>query len=141
MGIKKSILVLALILGLNVFINAQTAVLTGLVYDATGAVIIGAKVSAKTLINKKLQTFETKTDADGEYKLDLPFQFYDTKSPNGDFKISEYTIKVESPHFEPFELKDFKFVPSYKGQMNLDFALDVQSSINIITIDSTKKKK
>ena len=133
----KVLWMLALIVGFAVFANAQTAILSGIVYDANGAVIVGAKVTAFALIDEKLQKFETATDDNGEYKLSLPYKKYDSSS---DFKVSKYFLRAEAKHFELFEIRDFKFVPSYKGQMNLDFALDIQQPLGTIKVDSSKNK-
>ena len=132
----KALWILSLILGLAVFVNAQTAILTGEVYDANGAVIIGAKVVA---VNEKLQKFETKTNSEGIYKLELPFKQY--KSENSEnFVIEKYVLIVEARGFEKNELKGLNFVPSYKGEMNLDFALNVFKNVNPIFVDSSKNK-
>ena len=130
----KVLQVLTLIFGLTIFANSQTSILSGSVYDAYGALIIGAKIVA---VNERFEKFESFTDDKGEYKLNLPFKRYDS---TGNFKVSKYILKVEAKHFEPFEIKDFKFVPSYKGQMNLDFALDIQPIIDVITVENNKKQ-
>lgn len=101
------------------------AILSGTVYDANGAVIPETKVMAT---NEKDERFETITNDEGIYVLNLPFNLYDTRK-SADFKIAKYTISVEQKHFEKFVLKDFKFVPSTNGKMNLDIALDVDNSI------------
>jgi len=103
------------------------SILSGSVYDANGALIIKAKVTA---INEKGEKFETLTNDTGIYVLNLPFNLYDTSKSVIDFKIAKYEIIVESEYFEKFIIKDFKFVPSYKGKMNLDFALDLLENDN-----------
>ncbi len=129
----RVLLTLAFIFGLVFLVNAQTATLKGRVYDANGAIIIGAKVKA---INGSSNIFEATVDKYGEYKLDLPFTQYNS-SP--EFRVSRYLIKVEAQYFESFEIKDFRIVPSYKGEMNLDFALDVQTTVDIIEAPSKAK--
>ncbi len=62
-----------------------------------------------------------------------PFTFgysqYDARK-SANFKVAEYEIKVERERgFEKFVLREFKFVPSYKG-MNLDIALEVTKNTN-----------
>jgi len=116
------------------FANAQKAVLSGNVYDAYGALIVEAKI---TVINEKGEKFETVTNDEGFYILDLHFNPYNSKT---DFKIAKYEIIVIKEGFEKNFIKDFKFVPSSKGKMNLDFALDVFVNINTIIIDSSNKK-
>lgn len=123
----KILQVLVLIFGLTVFANAQKADLSGKVYDAVGALIVNAKITA---INEKGEKFISKTDNNGKYILSLPFNQYDPKSSSAAFKVAKYEIEIDGSHlgFEKVNLKDFKFVPSFEGQMNLDFALD---SVNL----------
>ncbi len=118
----KFLQILVLVLGLVIFVNAQKSALTGTVYDASGAVIPKAKLIA---INEKGEKFETVTNDEGVYVLNLLFQSIDAKT-SVDFKVAKYEIIVdlENRGFEKFILKDFKFVPSFKGKMNLDIALD-----------------
>jgi len=123
-----------LILVTSIFSYGQKAILTGSVYDANGALITGAKIVA---VNERLEKFESLTDEKGEYKLNLPFKRYES---NSNFRVSKYLLKAEAKHFEPFEIKDFKFVPSYKGQMNLDFALDIQPIVDEIIVEKPKKQ-
>ena len=121
----KILQILVLILGLSIFANAQKAILSGAVYDANGSVIVEAKVTA---INDKGAKFVTLTNDEGIYSLDLPFNSYDSKT-SANFKMTKYEITVEQKHFKKYVLKDFNFIPSYKGKMNLDIALDVDNSI------------
>ncbi len=114
----------------------NTSILSGSVYDAYGALIIKAKVTA---INEKGERFETETNNEGIYILDLPYNPY--SSGNIDFKIAKYEIIVEKENFEKTIIKDFKFAPSYTGKVNLDFALDVFANINTITIQRDKNNK
>ncbi len=133
----KFLQILVLIFGLSVFVNSQTnnkAVLSGNVYDANGSLIVEAKVTA---INERGQKFETLTNDEGIYVLKLPFNLYNSKA---DFKVAKYEITVTKEGFEKNYIRDFKFVPSSKSKMNLDFALDVFVNINTIIIDSSNKK-
>ena len=68
--------VLVLIFGLGVFTNAQKAILSGTVTDKFGSVIPGAKVFA---LNEKGEKFETITNAEGNYVLNLLFNSVDKK--------------------------------------------------------------
>lgn len=122
------ILVLTLVLlVLTVGAVAQKAVLSGTVYDANGAVIPETKITAT---NEKGEKFETVSNSEGIYILNLAFNQYDTRK-SADFEIAEYEITVEREKgFEKFVLKKFKFIPSYKGKMNLDIALDVAENTN-----------
>ncbi len=123
----KVLQILVLIFGLSVFANSQARAkvfLSGNVYDANGALIIGTKVTA---INEKGEKFESITDDEGKYVLNLPFKIYNS---DADFKVAKFDITAEHKHFEKLVLKNFKFVPSYKGKMNLDLALDVKENTN-----------
>ena len=119
----KVLQILVLTLGLAVFVNAQKAVLSGTVYDATGAVVIGVKVTAT---NEKEEKLENVTNDEEIYTLNLPFKTYNSKA---DFRIAKYELTVDKANgFDKFTLKDFKFVPSYSGKMIFDLALDTYNS-------------
>jgi len=121
----KILQILVLIFGLVIFADALKAVLSGTIYDANGAVIPETKITA---INEKGEKFETKTNSEGIYVLNLPFNLYDTRT-SSNYKIAKYEIVVDREKgFEKFVLKEFKFVPTYKGKMNLDIALDVYNT-------------
>jgi len=130
----KILQALVLIVSLAVLANAQKGVLTGTVYDPTGAVIVNSKVTA---VNQKGQKFEAVTNAEGVYSLNLSCDEY---KPILNRKTTRYEITVESQGFEKFTLKDFKFVNSSKGQMYLDFSLDVGIFIDTIPVPTKKKK-
>ena len=119
----KFLQVLILMFTLLVYANAQKAVLTGAVYDAVGAVIVKAKVTA---VNEKGEIFETETNDEGIYSLNLPYNNYDARTSSANFKISKYEIVVdlENRGFERRVIKDFKFIPAYTGKMFFDIALD-----------------
>lgn len=129
----KVLRVLFLILGLAIVATAQKSILTGSVYDAYGALIIGAKITA---INEKGEKFEALTNNDGIYILNLPYNPY--RPEIVDFKIAKYEIIVEKENFEKTIIKNFKFAPSYKGKVNLDFAMDVFVNINTITVQTNE---
>ncbi len=111
-------ILLVLVLVLSLVIVANTQVLTGTVYDAQGALI--PKVKA---INEKGKVFETETNDEGIYSLNLPFNDF-TKISSKQFKISKYEIVVECGGFEKNILKDFKFISAYPNEMILDVSLD-----------------
>ena len=115
--------VLFLTIGLAVFANGQRAILSGVVYDAVGAVIVKAKITA---VNEKGEIFETVTNDNGIYSLNLPYNNYDPKTSSANLKISKYEIIVdlENRGFERRVIKDFKFIPAYVGKMYFDIALD-----------------
>lgn len=106
--------------------NAQNALLNGTIYDATGALVTSAKVVA---VSENGKEFETETDENGNYSLNLPYKIFDNKSSTR-FRIAKYEIIVdlENRGFEKYILKDFKFVPSTLGKMFLDIALDSKIS-------------
>lgn len=101
--------------------SSGTSRLTGTVYDANGAVVAGAKVTA---VSVKGEKFETTTNDDGIFVLKLVFSKYDTKSVVN-FKEAKYDILVDSPGFIRSVTKGFVFVPSYKGEMRLDIGLEI----------------
>lgn len=117
----KFLQILVLIFGFVVFTNAQKAILSGTVYDANGAVIPKTRIIAT---NEMDESFETLANDEGMYSLNLPFNDYSSrKSPN--FKIMKYEIRVNNENgSDKFVLKDFMFVPTSKGKMNFDIALD-----------------
>ena len=119
----KILQILVLIFGLTGFATAQNAILSGTVYDATGALIPKVKVTA---INEKGEKVESLTNNNGVYSLSLPFNLYDSKTSSANFKIAKFEIVVdlENRGFEKFVVKDFKFIPAYSGKMFFDIALD-----------------
>ncbi len=121
-------IILTLIFGIAVVGFAQKSILTGSVYGANGAVIVGAKITATNVKGAKL---ETKTNNDGVYFLNLPFNHYDSVKLGTGFRIAKYEIIVEGLHFEKLYLNEFRLVPAFKGKMNLDFALDIAPDDNI----------
>ncbi len=117
----KFLQILVLILGLVVLANAQKAILSGTVYDANGAVIPKTRVIAT---NEAGECFETLANDEGTDSLNLPFNDYSSRK-SSNFKITKYEIRVNRENgFDKFVLKDFMFVPSSKGKMNLDISLD-----------------
>ena len=98
---------------------AQKSELTGTVYDANGAVVVGAKISALSSDGKK---FETVSNDRGVYVLTLPFNKYEASRA---FKESRYDIYVESPGFKRSVTKGYVFIPSQFGKMFLDIGLEI----------------
>ena len=115
----KILRILVLIFGLTVLANAQKAVLSGTLYDATGAIIPKEKVTAT---NERGEKFEALTNDDGVYSLSLPFN----KTSSADFRIAKFEIVVDLEYrgFEKFSVRDFKFIPAYSGKMIFDIALE-----------------
>lgn len=103
---------------------AQKSELTGTVYDANGAVVVGAKISALSSDGKK---FETVSNDRGVYILSLPFNKYDASRG---FKESRYDIYVESVGFRRSETKGYVFIPSQFGKMNLDIGLEISPGVD-----------
>ena len=104
----------------------NSSVLTGTVYDANGAVIPKVQVYA---LNENGEKFEAFTNDNGVYVLSLLFNLYDSASTTKSYRIAKYDLVVEAVNgFSKFVAKDFKFVPSYKGKMIFDIALDTDIS-------------
>jgi hypothetical protein len=117
----KILRIFILICWFVVICKAQKAVLIGTVYDANGAVIVNAKITAINQIGEKFEAF---TNTEGAYILKLPFKVYYSQDTSN-FRISTYEIVADAVGFERFVLKNFKFVPVWNLKMNLDIALDV----------------
>ncbi|MCY7375143.1 MAG: carboxypeptidase-like regulatory domain-containing protein [Pyrinomonadaceae bacterium] len=122
----KVLQILFLMLGLTVLVNAQKAILSGILYDAVGAVIPEVKVTA---VNEKGEKFEAVTNDNGVYSLSLPYNLYDARTSSANSKIAKFEIIVDLEYrgFEKFVVKDFKFIPAYSGKMFFDIALDVKN--------------
>ena len=120
----KILQVLVLIVGLTIFINAQTSkektVLTGIIYDDLGAVITNAKITFRGTDNK--EKVITPND-DGVFEINL--------------SSGNYIIQVESPGFQVFKLEKYRVAPSYKGKMNLDIVLEVRPCDDCHWIEGT----
>ncbi|MGQ0540542.1 MAG: carboxypeptidase-like regulatory domain-containing protein [Blastocatellia bacterium] len=132
--------ILLIILALANFASSQSnekSKLTGVVYDANGAIVAGAKVTAISVIGEK---FETTTNADGVFVLNLAFSKYDSKSAVK-FKEAKYDIVVDSPGFIRSATKAFVFVPSFKGEMRLDIGLEIGPCSDCHWIDADPVKE
>lgn len=116
----RSLYVLTLILTVAGFALAQRSVLTGTLYDAYGAVIPGASVTATDADGK---VFQTKTNDEGRYELNLA---YLPNSPAGPYRMTRYRIIADASNmgFNVVTIRDFAFVPAFRGRMYLDFAMD-----------------
>ena len=112
-----AIFVLGFILGAPSIVLGQSSKaerLDGTVYDARGIAIETATVTA---VDAKGKKFETKTNTEGEYSLNLPYK--------NTYPSVVYTISVVCLGFQKTEIENFKFVPAKRGFMRLDIALDV----------------
>ena len=118
----KFLQVLVLILGFVFIVNAQKATLSGTVYDQKGEVISEAKVIIQ---NKNGKQYETLTNADGKYKIDLPYTAYKTADDVRNLFITRYTITVLSTGFRIAEIKEFIFTKPKSGNMQIDITLEV----------------
>ena len=121
----KALQILVLIFGAVVFANTQSAdkaVLSGTVYDASGAVIPKTSV---VFVNQKGERFETTTDENGGYRYYLPASKYETVSNSGSGneskQLDKYEITFDNPGsgFKKYVVKDFILA----GKMQLDVAL------------------
>lgn len=117
----RNLYVLLLILAFSAFASGQRSVLTGRLYDAYGAVIPRASITATDTDGK---VFETKVSDDGRYELTLPYSPY---SATGPYRMIRYRISADARTmgFKVVAIKDFAFVPAFGGKMYLDFAMDV----------------
>lgn len=120
----KSLQVLFLILGLTIFANAQKVNLSGKIYDASGAVIPGIKVSA----NSEGSLYEQVTNEEGLFNLNLPVGIYNL----------EINPRTESFNgFQTIILKNYRIVSADNGKLNLDMSLPTADSpICILDISS-----
>lgn len=105
----------------------ENTLLTGTVYDATGAVIVNATVT----VSDKIHRFETRTNDDGVFKLSVPANLY--VSSDHKFRVAKYDVSVIAHGFERSILTGFKIVP---GKMQLDVALDVLVIVNTIETEN-----
>lgn len=134
----KTLQILVLILGLTVFANAQKAILSGTVYDQLGSIIPDAQVVVK---NKNGKMFETLTDRDGKYKIDLPYTVYKMPDDFRSLSLARYTIKVSLVGFHITEIEEFIFTKPSVGNMQLDFVLEVGTIGNRVPINKNVKRK
>lgn len=87
--------------------------LSGIVYDANGAVIVKAKVK---VTNKNNESFETETNDEGVYSLKL--------------LPDSYEIEFVQSGFKKKLFKNFKVVNSTYGKINQDIVLDIIDDTN-----------
>jgi hypothetical protein len=124
----KVLQILVLIIGSVVSASAQKAVLSGTVYDPTGAVIPRVNVEFTTSKGEKFKSF---TNEEGFYWIFLPKSKYELPSSNDLNKTANKLIKYEivfndNPYsgFQKFVIKDFIL----SGKMQLDIALEAKST-------------
>jgi hypothetical protein len=104
------------------------AILSGVIYDSSGAAIENAKISFRDSENKERNI---KTGKNGGYKIKLP---------NG-----VYSIEVQATGFKVFKIEKYKATGTYNG-MKFDVVLEVKNcddpTINCssITADPIKNK-
>lgn len=131
----KIFYVLVLIFGLVVFVNAQTisqyaekSQLSGTVTDAMSAVIQNSRVIIR---DKTGKIFETITNEDGVYKIEL--------------NEGNYSIEFSATGFKTFKIENYKV--SFKGKMMFDVSLDVRDCsdpsiiCHFIIVEPAKEKK
>ncbi|HXG86337.1 MAG TPA: carboxypeptidase-like regulatory domain-containing protein [Pyrinomonadaceae bacterium] len=83
-------------------------ILSGIVYDISGAVVANTIVTVKTAENRNIQT---KTNEEGKFELKLLPAIYE--------------IEFDSPGFKKLKLLNFRVVNSYSGKINHDVVLEV----------------
>ncbi len=103
----KVLQILVLIFGLSVFANAQKIVLSGVIYDSQGAVVVGTNVK---LTNEKGESFETKSNDEGIYSINLLPEIY--------------KVSFEQSGFRKTIINNFKIVDSTYGKINHDVVLE-----------------
>lgn len=108
-----------LLLALNLFCNAQNAILTGAVYDHNGSRIANAKITAIDTYGMKYKAI---TDETGVYSLELPYIVRKPVVTNG---LIRYDVAVTAAGFKRSITKSFAFVSGSDGKMHLDIALEV----------------
>jgi hypothetical protein len=118
---KKSLLAFQVVLLLNFGAFAQSrdsvqpngpkTMLTGVVYDINGAVVVDTLIVA---YNKDGKKYETATNDEGVYQVELP--------------LALYKIEVGAHGFCPAQVDGFRTVNSTYGKMSLDFVLEVAGS-------------
>lgn len=110
-------LLITLLLSLNASAQSRkatqtaepTMVLTGVVYDINGAVILnGTIIVAESVDGKK---YASAPDTEGVYKIELP--------------LAVYKIEVGAPGFCRTQVEPFRVVNPGHGKMFLDFVLEV----------------
>jgi hypothetical protein len=105
----KILQILALIFGFTLYVNAQNAVLSGIIYDQMGAAIGKANIEFRGT-NNELRVVTT--NEDGEYVINLA--------------SGSYSIEIEAVGFKVYKIENFNITKSYKGKMNLDVVLEVK---------------
>lgn len=122
----KFLQILILLFGLTIFANAQKAILSGTVYDMNGAVIPNTKVVAQ---NKSGKLFETRTDENGIYNLELLPDIYN--------------IEISRGGFAAIKLNNYRVPQAFDGKMNFDVSLSVVGDgvICRLTVSSAPKTK
>ena len=109
----KILQALVLIIGLVVFTNAQTVLLTGTVYDLNGAVVAGTKVTAKDMFGKTYSTLPGNDE--GVYTIPLP--------------AGVYTLEFKAANFHGFTVKKYRVYKAFKGKMSLDVVLNPSNEV------------
>jgi hypothetical protein len=119
--IRKSLLALSVVLLLSfgtlaqsrnpVQTNEPKMMLTGVVYDINGAVVVDTLIVA---FNKGGKKYEAATNDEGVYQIELP--------------LALYAIEAGASGFCPAQVKRLRIVNSTHGKMSLDFVLEVADS-------------
>jgi hypothetical protein len=118
---KKALLALPVVLLLSFGVFAQSpdsvqtngpkTMLTGVVYDINGAVVVDTLIVAYKRDGKK---YETATNDEGVYQIELP--------------LALYAIQVGASGFCPAQVDRFRVINLPHGKMSLDFVLEVAES-------------
>ncbi|MBZ5500833.1 MAG: TonB-dependent receptor [Acidobacteriia bacterium] len=110
---------LSLLLVGNLYAQAEKATLSGTVIDASGAVIVGAKVEAKNVNTGT--TYSGATDGQGRYVLP-------------DMQVGSYDVSAQQAGFQ--KMVQTGVVLTVGARPILDFKLQVGQSEQVVTVES-----
>ncbi len=96
--------------------NSSSVELTGLVLEANGAVVVGAKVK---LSNGTYDLHQTESNDEGKFS-------FSGVAPG------RYSVNIESPGFEPFALKSLKLEKN--EAIDIEVTLSVAVNVTVITM-------
>jgi phosphatidate phosphatase APP1 len=102
--------------------NGSTAVLTGNIFDQIGDVLPNTKI---IVTNQKGQRFETLSDENGSYNINLPVTVYEGNFDIRKLPITKYKVRFETSVFKSLEIEEFNFIQNKSKKLQLDVALEV----------------
>ena len=102
----KFFLSLVTIICCSVFTNAQNIRFVGSVYDPNGAIVIGARIEARSETSKVLHTV---SNNDGKFELELP--------------TGLYALIVSATGFLTIKYNEYLVVNTFDRKMTMDFVM------------------